>query len=170
MRRLTGAALIVAAFVSVGAAMINDRKQRLNALSALCSMLTYFCGEMETRLVPLRQAAEGFDAGKNENVSRFVLRVCGGLDALGDRSFREIWCAAADETLCCLAPDELAEIKKLGSTLGVYTLSEQLSALSLCRDRLERSLTHGRERLRDYKSTCMGVCSALGILLAVVLI
>ena len=169
MRKPAGALMIVAAFFCAGMTLVKAKKEHLHTLRELCAALLSLHAELDARCSSLSDALGAL---------RPMSGVCGSffacvreeLPRLGELTFSEIWSSAAARTLSCLCADERAELAALGHTLGAYSLQEQLTAIELCRKKLERRSAAAEKELSDYSRTCLGVCSALGILLAVVLI
>lgn len=161
--------MIVAAFLYAGLTLVKSKREHLHTLRELCTALWALHAELNTRCSSLPEAIDTLRAGKGK-CGDFFGCVREDLGRLGERTFSEIWSAAAEHTLSPCSADEKAALTALGHTLGAYTLQEQLAAIELCRKKLENNCAAAEKELADYSRSCLGICSALGIILSVILI
>ena len=169
MQRLTGAAVIVLAFVLAGASLVSARRERLSTLRGLCAALLQLQGELSARLTPLPEIITALCGSGEKNTAAFFAHISSRLSELGEQSFREIWRSAAEE-LSMLEENEHGELAALGEMLGIYSISDELCAIELCRKRLEERRDEAERALTAYRRSCFGLCVAFGSLLAIVLI
>lgn len=163
-----GAALIIAGGGGVGALMAYQVKKECSALEQLLAALGFMACELEYRLTPLpelcRQVAEKY-SGCTAGFFRTLAQELEGQVAPNVTS-----CVRAALTKCQRMPQEFYNLlKELGSTLGIFDLSGQLSGLEAvqasCRRQLEELEQNRGQRLRSYQT--LGLCAgaALAILL-----
>ncbi len=170
IQRLTGACMIIAAFVYSGIYIINTKREKVRALRELCNALRQLHAELNTRLAPLPEITARLAKNTGKYAPVFFSDINACLIHLGEISFDEIWKNAADKTLDCIGAQEKDDIKRLGNILGTYELEEQLNAIILCCTALEKKLGCAEKELAEQERTCIGICSVLGVLVAVVLI
>ena len=142
--KILGMGAIISAFFLFSLCMTERRKAEINCLAELCAGLELIRAELGTRLTPmpeLMRLLEGQCAGEAGNFFRTV--GC-ALPLLEERDFSSLWSMAADKALCCLSQRELDTVKKVGTVLGKYELSEQLAVIGSCLTELKA----GEERLR----------------------
>lgn len=162
--------MIIAAFVYSGIYIINTERERVRALRELCNALRQLYAELNARLSPLPQITDRLIKNNGKYAPAFFSEINTGLIHLGEISFCEIWENAADKTLDCIGAQEKDELKRLGNILGAYKIEEELNAVTLCRTELEKKLDFAEKELAEQERTCIGICSVLGVLVAVVLI
>ena len=168
MRKAAGAGLIILAFAYAGLLLVRTKKERIALLKALSDALSGLHAELGIRLTPLPEALSFLAQSGEASGAAFFSEVSS--ESFGELSFRERWCLAADRELMCLTSDERNELKRLGTFLGTYELSEQLNAISLCRAKLEHSRRRAEDELSGYTRSCIGLCISFGILLAILLV
>lgn len=170
MQRVAGACMIIAAFVYSGIYIIYSKREQVRALRELCNALRHLYAELNARLSPLPEITARLAKNAGKYAPVFFSEVNTELIQLGEISFHEIWENAADKTLDCIGAQEKDELKSLGNILGAYELEEQLNAVTLCCTALEKKLDCAEKELAEQERTCIGICSVLGVLVAVVLI
>lgn len=170
MQRIVGACMIMGAFFYSGINIVNIKKENIIALREMLRALRQLHAELNARLSPLPEITERLSETKGKYAPIFFSEISAELIHLGEISFEEIWRNAADKSLDCIGAPEKEELKRLGNMLGMYELEEQLNAILLCCTFLEEKLSCCEKKLAEQERTYIGICSALGVLVAVVFI
>lgn len=170
MRRIFGACMIMGSFLYSGINIVNTKKERICALREIIHALRQLHAELNARLSPLPEITGRLSKTKGKYAPVFFSEISAALIHLGEISFGEIWRNAADKSLGCIGTPEKEELKRLGNMLGTYELAEQLNAILLCCTFLEEKLSCFEKKLSEQERTYIGICSVLGVLVAVVFI
>ena len=170
MQRIVGACVIMGSFLYIGINIVNIKKEKINALREMIRALRQLHAELNAKLLPMPEIADRLSKTKGKYAPVFFSQISDELIHLGEISFGEIWRNAADKSLDCIGNQEKDELKRLGNMLGAYELEEQLNAILLCCTFLEEKLDNYEKNLNEQGKTYIGICSALGVLVAVVLI
>jgi stage III sporulation protein AB len=167
--RSAAAVLILSGSLLLGAVRQRALRTRLACLADLASALRRMEAELAGKNAPLPTVAAML-AGEEGAARRFFSHLSAELSELGERSFRELWCEAAEEELPGLEGAEREALCALGAALGRYPLDMQLAALSRCRNILEERLQRLRGSLPDETRLSWGLCAACGLLLLILLL
>ncbi len=168
--RLIGAMLIMLGCTAAGLMKAHMLEQRDKTFGELITILTLMRSEICSRAVPLDEALRITYGAATGDTGRFLRRVSGDFSELGKRSFCDIWSDAAASCLQILPPHSLSAVKALGSSLGRYDAAMQCTALERCINDIAAEHSTLRETLCASKKMYVGVGSAAGLILAIVLI
>ena len=168
--KLLGVFLILAAGVGLGTSSIFAEKKHLRIMNAVCVSLDLMYRELEARALPLPELFRVLADSAEGQCGSFYDRLCAELSHLGKESFSNLWRRTATEMLTELRSDELAELSRLGDTLGRYSLERQLEAIRLCRDRLNSALVSRQQRYPERQRLTLGLSTAAAALLVIILI
>lgn len=162
--------MIITAFVYAGIYLIKTKRENVCALKEMHVALGMFRAELGVRLSPLSDITAHLAQEDGKYFPAFFSEINSQLFRLGEESFESIWKKAVETKLCCLEKEDLESLKHLGQMLGTYELTEQLNAIDLCCIELNEKLEYYQKELAGQERTCIGICSVLGVLIAVVLI
>lgn len=162
--------MIIFAFTYSGFCIAKTKRNRLAALRELNSALGILYAELNTRLSPMDKIAADLASSDGRYSPCFFGKVHERMGSIGEKRFCEIWSESAREVFSFLERDELNDLCALASVLGTYEISEQLSAIELCRVAIAKKAELAETELAKNERTSIGVCSALGVLAAVALI
>ncbi len=153
MLRIAGAALVILATGTMGAAGVLRLRRRTAALEGLCASLRTMESEICSRLSPMRETLEILSGSAPAPVRGLYRRAAEGMGELGRRSFRSIWRGAVESSgELLLRAEEAQVLMELGSCLGRYDVREQAETIARVRGRLEVFLRRAEEeRERDWK-------------------
>ena len=166
--RTAAAVLTLLGSLLLGAVRQRAIGQRLACLSCLAADLSRMEAELAGKNASL-PAIAAMLAEEGEARS-FFSRLSAGASSLGERSFRALWCEAAEAELPALEASEREALCALGAALGRYPLDMQLSALSRCRKTLEEHLLQARGSLPENTRLSWGLSAAGGLLLLILLL
>ncbi len=163
--KLLGGLLLTAAGLLSGLLAAGSLSQRLSQCRALCQMLRLMAFSLERFLTPLPELFSDLSGRLPGRAGQLCREVSQGLENTG-QGFFLIW----QEAVAPLPTREQEILLPLGHVLGQYGAEEQIGAVSaglremtaLC-DELDAG---AREKSRVY----IGLCTAGGLMLAVLLI
>ena len=168
--KVLGIGAIIGAIFLLALILTGRRKAEIDCLAELCRGLELIRAELGSRLTPMPELLgllEDQCAGEAGNFFRTVGRA---LPLLEERDFSSLWSLAAEEALRCLSQRELDIVKKVGTVLGKYELSEQLNVIGSCL----RELKAMEERLRvaypQSRKLFFGISAAAGGFIIILLL
>lgn len=168
--RIFGAVLIAAAFLGAGLTYMHTKKRRIKALRDLIAALERIQGELSARNTPLSELWELALERAQGAAKDFFETLSDSMRRLGQVDFTSLWKEAAKIHLCVLDTDELEEFIRLGDMLGRYALAEQLNALKLCCAGLRKGLETAQSDYPGQRRLGLGLGTAAGLLLIIVLL
>ena len=168
--RYIGAAMILASSACLGFIFSRSKKRHIEALRGMCGAFEIMAGELETRITPIPEVCVLLSKRCTGTAENFFTDLAASLDSLGDRDFAELWTAAAEKSLAVLNAQELDEVLALGNIIGRYELSEQTRALHICLNTLRTALDTAQREYPGEKKLGLGLTTAAGVLLIVVLL
>lgn len=168
--RLLGAFLALGGSIMAGLIYSFCLSSRIATLRKMCEALDLMYIQLETRGEKLPRLMLFLSERCNGEVESFFSSLYKRLDRLGKEQFQYIWAETAEETLCRLGTDELTEIKHLGEMLGRTELETQLGAIQGTLVFLRSNLEMLRQEYPQKKKLGLCLCSAVGLLLIIVLI
>lgn len=168
--KLIGGALIFAAFLLGALVCLRLRRQRTDTLNQLCTALDRAEGELSLRGLPLPRLFELLSKCSTGAAGFFFSELSQSMDRLGEEDFHTLWLRAAEKCLAALRQPEREEIDRLGGVLGRYGLTEQLSAIRACSAELRRALDCARQDYPRSRRLLLGMASAAGAMLIILLI
>ena len=142
--KIAGIGAIISAFFLLSLTLTGNKKAEINCLAELCTGFALIRAELGTRLTPMPELLGLLEEQCAGEARGFFRAVGTALPLLEERDFSSLWSMAADKALCCLSQRELDTVKKVGTVLGKYELSEQLAVIGSCLTELKA----GEERLR----------------------
>ena len=169
MIRVAGVVFLLGASAAIGFGTAEGLKLRVRELEMLISSLELMELELKTHLTPLPQLLRLGAKTTEKHVKQFYLLCTDGIDAKEDKSFFELWRAAAETIPFRLSEEDLRIMVELGGILGRYDAASQCNALVETRRKLFLALEDAKkqkEKLGNVYST-LGV--AIGAILGIVL-
>lgn len=164
-----GAVIIVAACSLIGINKARALGNTERCYSALISMLEIAKGEICTRKAPMDEVLRVLEHGTAKPVLPFISGVAERLNALGERSFSEIWSDCTDTYLPQLSQASTAALKSLGSSLGRYDADMQCAAIARCMAILSQEQQEFKTGLSAGKRMYIGISSGTGLIIAIML-
>lgn len=165
-----GSFLVLFSSVFCSLRYLRDKRLQIRDLNELCDGIALMAGELELHCAPLPDLM-AFCAGRTRhNCRKFFSCLSNGDALLGKKSFSELWENAASLCFASLSGAELDEIKRLGTILGRTELSKQVSMLETCRGALLDKLRREESAYIENRKLSLGLSTALGALLIVVLL
>lgn len=161
-----GAFLVTAAGFFMGFSGCRELGNTVRRRGQLCWLLERLAGELESFCSPLPELFGALEGNFEDDCAGLCRRVREMLSCPEGESFGEIWAGA----LACLPRRERQILLPLGSVLGRYGAAEQLPAIFRCRREMERALQEARDRRRELGRVYIGLGTAGGLMLAVLLI
>ncbi len=161
-----GALMVAGAGILFGLLGVGEMEKTVRRREELCWFLERLSGELEGFCRPLPELFAylgGLCAGKSGELCR---RTAESLLAPERESFEHIWAGASEP----FPRRERQILRPLGSILGRSAVDQQLPAIALCRREMERALEEARERKRELSRVYIGLGTAGGVMLAVLLI
>lgn len=152
-----------------GAAWQRGQRRRIACLSGLARALSRLEAELEGKNAALPALAAMLAGGEGET-GAFFSALSAAIPELGERSFCQIWCEAAESELFALNDAEKSAMRDLGAVLGRFPLDMQLGCLARCRELLDAHLEHERSKLPDDARLVWGLSAACGLLVLIVLL
>ena len=168
--KVLGLGAIISAIFLLALNLMGRRKAEIDCLAELCRGLELIRAELGSRLTPmpeLMRLLEGQCAGEVGNFFRTVGRA---LPLLEEKDFSTLWSLAADEVLRCLGQRELDIVKKVGTVLGKYELSEQLNVIGSCLRELKAMEEKLREAYPQSRRLFFGLSAAAGGFIIILLL
>ena len=170
MRRVFGAAAIL--FGSFLWALCRQRAAagRIDMLRALSQSLLELRSALQEQRRPLGEVFSRL-AEKNaqEDAGAFYETLRRRMDALGERSFSQIWREAVEAEIRPRDFTAADVLRPLGALLGGSELDGQCAALERAARRIEQEADARREALRAGKKLSYGLSLSAGAFLAIIL-
>lgn len=155
---------------SAGLIKLTRERNRIHALEAVCGALGQMRIELSTRLAPIPELAGMLARRGQGDAQHFFAALCARLTDLGQSELSTLWSECAETKLFALDADELKDFIAIGRILGRGELSSQLAAIAQCEVSLNRALAEARAGLAEKRRLTLGVFSAAGLLLVIMLI
>lgn len=170
MLQYFGAVLIFTSSLAFGLVYSIGRKKHLETLENMCRALELVHGELAARATPLPELCQLLSNRAKGKAADFFKSLSLALPRLGVEEFSQLWQEAAERELKSLSRAELWDIIALGSIVGRYELSEQLSALRSTICVLQGCKESARSAYPGEKRLGLGLSAASGVLLIVLLL
>ena len=168
--KVLGIGAIISAIFLLALNLTGRRKAEIDCLAELCRGLELIRAELGTRLTPMPELLGLLEEQCAGEAGGFFRAVGTALPLLEERDFSSLWSLAAEEALRCLSQRELDIVKKVGTVLGKYELSEQLNVIGSCL----RELKAMEERLRvaypQSRKLFFGISAAAGGFIIILLL
>lgn len=160
-----GALLVTAAGFCMGLSGSRELGNTVRRREQLCWLLERLAGELESFNSPLPELFGALEHSFDGELRLLCRHVAEGITGAVE-PFGLIWAGA----LAYLPRLERQMLLPLGSVLGRYGTAEQLPAIFRCRREMERALQEARDRRRELGRVYIGLGTAGGLMLAVLLI
>lgn len=164
--RLMGAALLTVAGLLAGLSTAGELRRTALRRARLCRLLEGMGFELGRFQTPLPELFEILAGQTEGEARRLCLRVRERMPELGRTPFSVIWA----ETLAALPEGERRLLAPLGAVLGRYGTEELLTALETCRRDMVQAAGEANRRARENSRVYIGLCTAGGMMLGVVLL
>lgn len=165
MNRL-GALLVIAAGFLLGLGGSRELGRTVRRREEFCWLLERIHCELEAFCCPLPELFAAMADGISGEGGALCRRISVGLSAPGGEPFFRVWATALEP----VPRRERQILQPLGAVLGRYGVGEQLPAIALCRREMEQALKEARARRRDMGRVYIGLGTAGGLMLAVLLV
>ena len=167
---LIGAMLIMLSCTAAGIMKARSLSELDKTYGTLIAMLTLIKNEIVTLSAPLDEAFERAAGLANGDVGRFMSQVRRDFEKLGEDSFCGIWCSAARKICKVCQRERFRLLRSWEQALERYDSTMQCTAIDRCIN--EISLEHQTLRLSlsSNKRMYIGIGSATGLIIAIVLI
>lgn len=162
---IAGAILVTAAGLLAGLLAADRLRACARRREGLCHMLSLIEFELSRFRTPLPALFAGLSQTLSGACGALCRQVAEGLAEPEGRSFSDVWAAETAR----LAPREREILGPLGQVLGRYGAEEQLAAVGLCRRDMERALEEARAAVGEKGRIYIGLSTAGGLMLAVLL-
>lgn len=164
--RLMGAALVCLAGLLLGLGAAGELRADIRRREDLCRMLEGMTFELERFRTPLPELFDTLSRQTGGAAHALCRSVAEAAAELGRVSFSEIWSRGLE-----MLPAAEGEIlRPLGSVLGRYGTEQILPALETCRREMERARAAACVRAEKNSRVYIGLCTAGGLMLGVVLL
>lgn len=167
---LIGAMLIMLSCTAAGLMKARSLSELDKTYGALIAALTLIKSEIATLSPPLDEVLGRAADSANGDTGRFLSRVGRSFEKLGESSFCSIWCSAARDDLQSLSERALSAVEELGASLGRYDSTMQCTAIDRCINEISLEQQTLRLSLSSNKRMYIGIGSATGLIIAIVLI
>lgn len=164
--RLMGAALLSLAGLLLGLGAVRELRADIRRREELCRMLEGMAFELERFHTPLPELFDILSRQTGGAAHILCRNIREGVSELGRVRFSEIW----SQGLEALPTVEREILCPLGSVLGRYGTEQILPALENCRREMERAKAAAGTRAEENGRVYIGLCTAGGLMLAVVLL
>lgn len=165
-----GAVAVIVSMAWCGFSKCLLLKKRERVLASLLAMLELMKNEICSRKTPMKMILTRINAFEEPYVRAFSGQLVSDMDSLGERSFAELWCEAADRQFDILPEPALRALKTLGLSLGKYGAELQSCAIDNCVDTLKKEHEELKSRMQSDSRMYIGLYSGIGIITAVILI
>ena len=162
--RLAGCGLLAAAGIWSGLLAARNVEEAASRCGAWCRMLELMSFELESFRTPLPELFAGLAARLDGRPKQLCAGVSAEL-AAGNSDLRGVW----RRQVGGIPPPEREPLLPLGDVLGRFGAEEQAAAIRAAGKQMNALWQQRRSELRDRRKICLGVCSAGGLLLAVLL-
>ena len=164
MRKLVGAVFLMSAGLWGGIAARDALSRDVKRCAELCRLLEILAFEIERFRAPLPE----FFAARTSDFEGEAGAICAEMSAALEKS--EAFSNAWEHALRFIRPREREILAPLGSVLGSYGAAEEADAVRSAQMRLSRLRGEYEEALKDRGRVRVGLCSAAGAMLAVLLL
>lgn len=164
--RLMGAVLLSLAGLLLGLGAVRELRADIRRREELCRMLEGMAFELERFHTPLPELFETLARQTGGAVNAFCHSICEGTSELGRVRFSELWSRGLET----LPRREREILRPLGSVLGRYGTEQMLPAVESCRREMEQAKDAARARAEEKGRVYIGLCTAGGLMLAVMLL
>lgn len=161
-----GALMVAGAGVLAGLLGAGELEKTVRRREELCWFLDRLSGELEGFCRPLPELFGHLGAVCTGKSGELCRRVAECLAAPERDAFETVWHRSLEH--CPRRERQI--LLPLGSVLGRSAVETQLPAIALCRREMERALSEAREKRRDMSRVYIGLGTAGGVMLAVLLI
>lgn len=168
--RMLGAILAFLSCGAMGIMRINSARRHLASFEALYDAMGEMKLGISTRLEAIPALTKRLSESAVGDAKEFFTLLSLRLDTLGERGLYELWRESAEETLTALTPGELHDFLSLGLVLGKSEADEQAEAIGHCQASIGRALNAARDKYPQQRRLALGLSSAAGMLLVIVLI
>ena len=168
--KLLGIGSMLLASLGFGLVSLSEKRERMGCLRDLCAALVLFRAELGSTRVPLPRLIHELCGKARGQAACFLRTLDASLEKLGERSFCELWEAAANETLPLLTLEEREALNQCGKLLGRFSLEEQLAALDEMQRRFASALDREQQVYREDKKLRLWLPTAAGALLVILLL
>lgn len=168
--RILGAIMAFLSCGAMGIMRIKSARRYIAALEALYNVLGEMKLGISTRLEAIPVLAKRLSESAEGEAKHFFTTLSLLLDTLGERGLYELWRESAEETLTSLRSAELHDFLSLGLVLGKSEADEQAEAIGHCQASIGRALDAAREEYPQQRRLSLGLATAAGMLLVIVLI
>ena len=161
-----GALMVAGAGVLWGLLRAGELEKAVRRREEFCWLLERLSGELEGFCPPLPELffrLGNLCAGRSGELCR---RAAEYLRAPEREPFEAVWARVSEP----LPPRERQILLPLGSVLGRSSVETQLPAIALCRREMEQALGEARARKRELSRVYIGLGTAGGVMLAVLLV
>ena len=170
MIHVLGAITILCCSAIIGVLNVVERQRQIKCLQQICTSLAILRGELEAKCQPLPDVFRELCSRSGRETFRFFSFVSAGFALLEERSFFEIWQEGVLTCLSQLSREEKNELIPLGSVLGRYDLPHQSAAIQRAISRLQEELDRQEKVCQKEKKLYLGIPTAMGILLIIMLL
>lgn len=163
---LMGVALLALAGLLGGFGAARGLENTVSRRAALCRMLAGMAWELERFQTPLPELFSAL-AARTDGVGQVIcLTLSRAISRVGEEPFDVLWRQAVG----FLPEAERQCVLPLGAVLGRYGAGQQVAALESCRREMEQALEEARRRSRELGRIYIGLCTAGGLMLGVLLV
>lgn len=169
MLKVTGFLLLQLAALLFASERVRCRYRQTEALLSFCAMLEQLRGILEAEASPMPELLLTLSKRCTGVASVFIRALLGSMDALGTRSFQELWQISLRRSAVCEDACAYQELEKLGNVLGRYELSSQLEAVSACLEALRQHAEQRQRELPEVKRLTWGLSFSASMLFGIIL-
>lgn len=159
--------MIPAAFILAAQSVNKVMKNRIMFLEEFIHSLEIMSRELETRARALPTLMSMLSDGRTDACGQFYQRMVNNMDRLGDCSFSQLWKETAETFF---SVPERSTVMLLGESLGRFELKAQVSAINAAADELYSQLNGLKTQYSEKSRLNIGLYSALGIMITIVLL
>lgn len=163
-----GTAMVLFSSAGLGLWLSWQWKERLRLLERLRQMVYFLKGEITYSHAALAEALERVGRRDGGQLGVLFTEAASAISSQEGESFQEIWSSQTEvlrhtDTGRLLSPEDLEQLKALGSHLGYLDLDMQDRTLLLYLEQLEVSIQWQRDQLREKCRlyTSLGVAGGL---------
>lgn len=168
--KIIGLGFVAAACLYFGLVILRGSRARVDGLRSMCRALEIMQAELSERLTPMPELIKILSERCTDCAGNFFTSLREVMPELGAKQFSVLWVKAVRSELTDLDKEEMREVEAIGSIIGKYDLSQQLKAVSTCLTLLRERYNAAIFEYPVTKKLCLGLSSAAGILLTIVLI
>ncbi len=164
--RLMGAALLSLAGLLVGLMAAGALRRDVRCRRELVRLLEAMAYELERFRTPLPELFQSLSYQTEGAALALCERLLEALPSLGEVRFQALW----ESSLASLPSREREILRPLGSVMGRYGTEQILPALENSRREMERAGAEAQSRWETSGRVYIGLCTAGGLMLAVMLL